>query len=109
MLEPQTAFSINCLNMKFSYGLPDNALVPGGEGFLVIRSDLTLDVAAVYTANVTSGGQGTGVSIDVEYIEPKVALIDEPPPTPTNTPSPPTPTPTPTPDGPTSTPTAIPT
>ena len=94
-LEPQAAFSINCLNMKYSYGLPADAQVPGGEGFLVIHSDRTLDVVAVYTANVTSGGQSAGVSIDVEYIEPKVAPIAPAPTpviTPTSTPAVPVPT-----------------
>ena len=92
------AFDIDCIHMKNDFGLPDGASVPGGKGFLVIRSDRPLDVVAVYTTKKNKGG---GISIDVEYIKPKVAPVAPPPPTPpAPTPIPPTPIPpTPAPPG----------
>ena len=67
-LEPTWAFDVDCVHMKNDFGLPDGASVAGGKGFLVIQSDRPLDVVAVY---MTKKNKGSGISIDVEYIQPQ--------------------------------------
>ena len=71
-LEPTWAFDVDCVHMKNDFGLPDGASVAGGKGFLVIQSDRPLDVVAVY---MTKKNKGSGISIDVEYIQPKVSPV----------------------------------
>ncbi len=72
-LAPWAAFDIDCPHLRDDFGLPDGAKVPGGKGFLVIRSDRELDVVAVYTTRTqTKAGDGVGASVDVETIEPKI-------------------------------------
>lgn len=71
-LGPWSAFDVDCPHMRDQFGLPEGAKVPGGKGFLVIRSDQRLDVVAVYTARTeTANKNGVGTSIDVETVEPK--------------------------------------
>lgn len=56
--------------------------MPGGKDFMVIRSDLELDVVTVYTSRAsTPNNAGVGASMDVEHIGPKV--VEVPPPEPT--------------------------
>lgn len=79
------AVAFDCRHMRGL--LPDLERVPGGTGFLVIRSNRELDVVAVYSAlektscstnrprdvlhgNFGTNCKGAGVSTDVEYIRP---------------------------------------
>ena len=57
-LKPDQALSINCNDIR---SLFNNTLPTIGDGFVVLKSNLKLDVSAVYT---------TQSSIDVEYIQP---------------------------------------
>jgi NHL repeat/CARDB len=66
-LEADGALSINCKTIAERFGGPS----PIGDGFVVIKSDRTLDVVAVYTSRD---------SIDVEPIEPTVRKDEEKPP-----------------------------
>ena len=60
-LEPDAASRVDCNDIS-SFGI---RLIHGFEGFLVIESDVSLDVVAVYTA----GKRGAEVeSIDVEHV-----------------------------------------
>ncbi len=71
-LAPWSAFDVDCPHMRDQFGLPQGAKVPGGKGFLVIRSDRELDVVAVYTARTeTAAKDGVGTSVDVERVEPR--------------------------------------
>lgn len=73
-LQPWSSFDVDCPHMRDDYGLPDGAKVPGGKGFMVIRSDQELDVVAVYTSRTeTRNKDGVGTSIDVELVEPKMS------------------------------------
>ena len=66
------AFEVDCADLKNDFGLPTGSSVAGGEGFMVIKADKDVDVAAVYTAQrMTKSKDGLGTSIDVEYIQPK--------------------------------------
>jgi hypothetical protein len=60
-LKPDEATSVDCAQVQ-TFGIP---FIHGFEGFLVIESTLSLDVAAVYTA-CPRGGEVA--SIDVEYV-----------------------------------------
>ena len=72
ILQPWAAFDVDCPHFRDEFGLPLGAKVPGGKGFLVIRSDRELDVVAVYTTRTqTNARDGVGTSVDVETIEPK--------------------------------------
>jgi hypothetical protein len=57
-LRPDQALSINCNDI---HSLFNNTMPTIGDGFVVLKSNLKLDVSAVYT---------TQSSIDVEYIQP---------------------------------------
>ena len=57
-LQPDQALSINCNDIR---SLFNNTLPTIGDGFVVLKSNVKLDVSAVYT---------TQDSIDVEYIQP---------------------------------------
>ena len=85
VLNPWWAFDVDCKHMKNDFVFPlqlapnastDSATmppkVPGGKGFLVIKSDRELDVVAIYTsrAETATTANGVGTSIDVEYIKP---------------------------------------
>ena len=70
MLHPWYAFDINCPHLKHDFGLPQNAKTTGGKGFLVIQSDRTLDMAAIYT-QLAKRANGVGSSMEVEYVEPR--------------------------------------
>jgi len=59
-LEPDEAAKVDCSAIP-NFGLH---LIHGFEGFLVIESDRSLDVIAVYTA-----GKGDVQSIDVEQVK----------------------------------------
>lgn len=59
-VKPDQATKVDCSRL----GEFGNQPIHGFEGFLVIESNLSLDVVAVYTA--AHGAEG--VSIDVEYI-----------------------------------------
>jgi hypothetical protein len=61
VLRPDQATKVDC-SMLGKFG---NQPIHGFEGFLVIESQLSLDVVAVYTA---SGATGKVESMDVEYI-----------------------------------------
>ena len=62
-LQPWSAFDVDCPHMRDQFGLPDGAKVPGGKGFMVIRSDRELDVVAVYTSRAeTRNKDGVGTS-----------------------------------------------
>ena len=106
-LEPFQAFDIDCVHMAKDFCLQGKH-VPGGKGFLIIQADQNIDVVGVYTSEEigrTGSAQiGGGLSMDVEYVQPKVSqgpILTVTPPTAT-----PTMTITPTP---TQTPTLIPT
>ena len=72
-LQSWSAFDVDCPHMRDQFGLPKDAQVPGGKGFMVIRSDRELDIVAVYTSRTeTPNKNGMGISIDVETIEPKL-------------------------------------
>ena len=60
-LKPDQATKVDCSRIG-EFGLQ---LIHGFEGFLVVQSTLSLDVAAVYTA-AKKGGEIE--SMDVEYI-----------------------------------------
>jgi hypothetical protein len=62
-LEPDGASHVDCANVQ-DYDLHP---IHGFEGFLVVESDLSLDVVAVYTAG-KGGTEGAVSSIDVEYV-----------------------------------------
>ncbi len=74
VLNPWWAFDVDCKHMKNDFIWPTTAelKVPGGKGFMVIKSDKELDVVAIYTSRAEGGTTSTGVgtSIDVEYIKP---------------------------------------
>ena len=74
-LEPYQAFDIDCEHMVREFGL-EGKQVPGGKGFLIIRSSRELDVVGVYTAEQMAGGRGVGMSLDVEYITPRVDRVE---------------------------------
>ena len=74
MLHPWYAFDIDCPHLKNDFGLPQNAKTTGGKGFLVIQSDRTLDVVAIYT-QLAKRATGVGSSMEVEYIEPKMSIV----------------------------------
>jgi hypothetical protein len=57
-LKPDQALSINCNDIR---SLFNNTIPTIGDGFVVLKSNVKLDVSAVYT---------TQSSIDVEYIQP---------------------------------------
>ena len=57
-LRPDQALSINCNDINRLF---NNSLSPIGDGFVVLTSNIKLDVSVVYT---------THNSIDVEYIHP---------------------------------------
>lgn len=85
-LGPYEAFQVHCDEAKALLG--QMAPVSGGEGWLILQSPTELDVAAVYTARrVTANKNGTGLSIDVEYIQPRLVHPVPPAPTPTPLPS----------------------
>ena len=67
-LGPWYAFDIDCPHMKNDFGLPQGAQTTGGKGFLVVQSDVELDVAAIYT-QIVQRPNGVGSSMEVEYIE----------------------------------------
>ena len=60
-LKPDEATSVDCSQVQ-NFGIP---FIHGFEGFLVIESTLSLDVAAVYTAGPRGGEVA---SIDVEHV-----------------------------------------
>ena len=57
-LKPDEALSINCNDIR---SLFNNTLPTIGDGFVVLKSNVKLDISVVYT---------TQSSIDVEYIQP---------------------------------------
>ncbi len=57
-LEPGQAFSVDCQDIESLFESPG----PVGDGFVVLESDVELDVSAVYT---------TDDSVDVEYVGPR--------------------------------------
>jgi hypothetical protein len=67
-LKPDEAVEIDCKDIKTV--LLGGVAQPIGDGFVVIASDLPLDVVAVYTMRFETPGTGLGESIDVERIEP---------------------------------------
>lgn len=66
VLDYDQALGIGCFDILKLFGGPQ----PIGDGFVVIESRDELDVVAVYTALPQDTTQG--VSIDVEYIKPKI-------------------------------------
>ncbi len=74
-LQPWSSFDVDCLHFRDDFWLPEGAKVPGGKGFMVIRSDKMLDVVAVYTSKAKNppSDNGVGTSIDVERVEPKMS------------------------------------
>ena len=88
VLNPWWAFDVDCKHMKNDFVFPsplppphEELKVPGGKGFMVIRSDRELDVVAIYTSRseTATTANGVGTSIDVEYIVPKRAQSIVPP------------------------------
>ena len=73
-LGPWYAFDIDCPHMKNDFGLPQGAQTTGGKGFLVVQSDVELDVAAIYT-QIVQRPNGVGSSMEVEYIEGRHRVI----------------------------------
>jgi hypothetical protein len=61
-LKPDEAVKVDCTDVTRDFGL---TFIHGAEGFLVIESNLSLDVTAVYTAGPRGGEVA---SIDVEQI-----------------------------------------
>ena len=80
IVDPYSAFDVDCVHMKNDFGLPENAKTPGGKGFLVVLSDRELDVVAVYSAGVKKNKKTSVVSTDVENIKPRIVLPDTQPP-----------------------------
>lgn len=79
ILGPLGAFDVDCVHLRDDFGLPAGAKVPGGKGFMVIQSDLELDVVAVYTSRAeTNNKNGVGTSVDIEYIVPKKSSQSSP-------------------------------
>jgi hypothetical protein len=79
-MQPFQAFDLACRQMATEFELQGQA-VPGGEGFLVIESDVELDVAAVYTSERIQNsavGAGVGTTLDVEYVRPRVVRVGDP-------------------------------
>ncbi len=71
VLPSRWSFDVDCPHMRDDFGLPQGAKVPGGKGFMTIKSDQKIKVVAVYTSRTeTKTKDGVGTSIDVEYIEP---------------------------------------
>jgi hypothetical protein len=83
-LSPLDAITVTCLELENQ--LRGAAHVPGGSGFLILRSDRELEVAAVYAIGEKTGCpggpaglirrrstrcNGAGAALDVEYIKPR--------------------------------------
>ena len=69
-LEAWGTFDVDCNHMRDDFGLPTGVKVPGGKGFMVIKSDQKLEVVAVYTSKLQNAN-GVGQGIDVEYVSPR--------------------------------------
>ena len=79
---------VDCVHMQKDFGLPIGASVPGGKGFLSIRSNHALDVVVVYTSTkvlkvrppLSSVKIPVGITnnLDVEYIQPIVIKVHDP-------------------------------
>ena len=74
-LQSWSSFDVDCPHFRDDFWLPEGAKVPGGKGFMVIRSDKKLDVVAVYTSKSKNppSDNGVGISIDVERVEPRMS------------------------------------
>jgi hypothetical protein len=57
-LQPDNAFQVDCSQISQGFGFRP---IHGLEGFLVVESNLSLDVNAVYTASRGSGGPSIAV------------------------------------------------
>jgi hypothetical protein len=66
-LGPDQPLSVDCEDVSGLFNTTSSV----GDGFVVLKSDVELDVSAVYTTNI---------SIEVEYIKPTIREIDELPP-----------------------------
>ena len=69
-LEAWGTFDVDCNHLRDNFGLPDGVKVPGGKGFVVIKSNQKLEVVAVYTSKLQSAN-GVGQGVDVEYVAPR--------------------------------------
>ncbi|MDM0001850.1 CARDB domain-containing protein [Variovorax sp. J22P240] len=73
-LGPYEALEIDCADIYRRVGLPGGCFL---KGFVVIESVVELDVVAVYSA---AGADKHVETLDIEYVKPRIARHDPPPP-----------------------------
>jgi len=74
-LEADEAFSVDCEDIN---GLFGGVAQPIGDGFVVLLSNVQLDVVAVYTAKHRGTTSDSDVeTIDVEYIQPTILHLPD--------------------------------
>ena len=80
-LGARRAMELGCPQLSMLFAQPDFAQSRFVKGFVTIESDVEIEVAAVYTSEkleIRTGPSpnaiavGTGMSMDVEYIEPRI-------------------------------------